>query len=85
VQLLGAEGRATVLATHDVEFVASSAHRVVVMAEGEVVADGPTADVIVSSPLFAPQVAKVLGPSPWLTVEQVRRALVAPVGTGPRS
>jgi energy-coupling factor transport system ATP-binding protein len=84
VQRLAAEGRAVVLATHDVEFVASSAHRVVVMAEGEVVADGPTADVIVSSPLFAPQVAKILSPSPWLTVEQVQRALATPVGAGDR-
>ena len=39
------------------------------MAEGEVVADGPTAEVVVASPAFAPQVAKVLAPQPWLTVE----------------
>ena len=32
------------------------------IADGEVVADGPTADVVVSSPAFAPQVAKVLAP-----------------------
>ena len=57
-------GRAVVVATHDVEFVAEAADRVVVMAEGEVVADGPTADVIVASPAFAPQVAKVLAPLP---------------------
>ena len=35
------------VATHDVEFVARVADRVVVLAEGEVVADGPTADVVV--------------------------------------
>jgi hypothetical protein len=55
-----------------VEFVATTAHRVVVMAEGEIVADGPTASVIVASPAFAPQVAKILAPLPWLTVEQLR-------------
>ncbi len=60
--------------THDVEFVAATAHRVIVMAEGEIVADGPTADVIVASPAFAPQVAKILAPLPWLTVEQLERA-----------
>ncbi len=50
VRALAADGRAVVLATHDVEFVAAAADRVVVMAEGEVVADGRTADVLVASP-----------------------------------
>jgi energy-coupling factor transport system ATP-binding protein len=63
------------LSTHDVEFVAGVAHRVLVMADGEIVADGPTSRVVVGSPAFAPQVAKVLAPEPWLTVEQVRAAL----------
>ncbi len=72
---LAAEGRAIVLATHDVEFVAEFATRVVVLADGEVVADGPTAEVVTASPVFAPQVAKVLAPQPWLTVEAVTAAL----------
>ena len=49
--------------------------KVVVMAGGEVVADGPTAEVVVSSPAFAPQVSKVTSPGPWLTVDDVRAAL----------
>ncbi|GAA0603305.1 ABC transporter ATP-binding protein [Streptomyces crystallinus] len=72
---LAAEGHAIVLATHDVELAAEIAHRVVILADGEVVADGPTADVVVSSPSFAPQVSKILAPDPWLTVSQVREAL----------
>jgi len=75
VRALAADGRAVVLATHDVEFAAAAADRVVVMAEGEVIADGRTADVLVASPAFAPQVAKVLAPQPWLTVDQVAGAL----------
>ncbi|MFF5587622.1 ABC transporter ATP-binding protein [Streptomyces hygroscopicus] len=75
VRALAADGHAIVLATHDVELAAELAHRVVILAEGEVVADGPTAEVVVSSPAFAPQVAKVLAPLPWLTVPQVREAL----------
>ncbi|MFJ5674677.1 ABC transporter ATP-binding protein [Streptomyces sp. NPDC093097] len=75
VRGLAAEGQACVLATHDVELAAELAHRVVILADGEVVADGPTEDVVVSSPAFAPQVAKVLAPLPWLTVSQVARAL----------
>ncbi|GHC69186.1 ABC transporter ATP-binding protein [Streptomyces cinnamoneus] len=72
---LADEGHAIVLATHDVELAAELAHRVVILAEGEVVADGPTAEVVVSSPAFSPQVAKVLAPLPWLTVPQIRTAL----------
>ena len=53
---------------------AQLADRVVVLADGEVVADGPTADVIVASPAFAPQVAKILAPQPWLTVDAGRAA-----------
>ncbi|HET7761443.1 MAG TPA: AAA family ATPase, partial [Phycicoccus sp.] len=72
---LAADGHAVVVSTHDVEFVAECSHRVVVLAAGEVVADGPTAEVVVSSPAFAPQVAKVTAPGPWLTVADVRAAL----------
>ncbi|MFH8556784.1 ABC transporter ATP-binding protein [Streptomyces celluloflavus] len=74
---LAAEGHAIVLATHDVELAAELAHRVVILADGEIVADGPTDEVVVSSPSFAPQVSKVLAPLPWLTVSQVARALEA--------
>ncbi|HET7820974.1 MAG TPA: ATP-binding cassette domain-containing protein, partial [Ornithinibacter sp.] len=72
---LAARGRSVVVSTHDVEFVAEVADRVVVMAAGEVVADGPTTEVVVSSPAFAPQVSKVTAPGPWLTVDDVREAL----------
>ncbi|MEV7506505.1 ATP-binding cassette domain-containing protein [Streptomyces sp. NPDC091201] len=72
---LAADGHSIVLATHDVELAAELAHRVVILAGGEVVADGPTAEVVVSSPAFAPQVAKVLTPGHWLTVGQVAEAL----------
>ncbi|WP_370412439.1 ABC transporter ATP-binding protein [Streptomyces fradiae] len=75
LRALAAEGHAIVLATHDVELAAELAHRVVIIAGGEVVADGPTAEVVVSSPAFSPQVAKILAPEPWLTVEQVEEAL----------
>ncbi len=72
---LAERGRSVVVSTHDVEFVAEVADRVVVMAAGEVVADGPTTEVVVSSPAFAPQVSKVTAPGPWLTVDDVREAL----------
>ena len=42
------------LATHDVELAAEVATRVVVVAEGETVADGAAAEILVGSPMFAP-------------------------------
>ena len=82
VHELANRGRAVLLSTHDVEFVADTADRVVVMADGELVADGPTVDVIVSSPAFAPQVAKILSPQAWLTVRDVRAALAPAAASG---
>jgi energy-coupling factor transport system ATP-binding protein len=75
LQDLSRDGRCILIATHDVELVAEVAHRVLVMADGEIVADGPTADVVVSSPAFAPQVAKILAPQRWLTPTDVATAL----------
>ncbi|MGH3744361.1 MAG: ATP-binding cassette domain-containing protein, partial [Mycobacteriales bacterium] len=75
VRRLAREGRAVVVATHDVEFVATAADRVVVMAEGDIVADGTRSEVLVASPAFAPQVAKIVAPLELLTVADVREAL----------
>jgi len=69
------DGHGAVLATHDVELVAEVATRVVILADGEVVADGPAPAVLAGSPAFAPQVAKVLAPAPWLCVQDVAEAL----------
>ena len=71
------EGHAVVLATHDVELAARVADRAVVMADGEVIADGPAHTVLCHSPVFAPQVAKILAPGEWLTLDEVRTALAA--------
>jgi len=72
---LAAQGHAVVVATHDVEFAARACDRVVVMAEGEIVTDGPAAKVLTASPTFAPQIAKILAPLPYLTVPQIAAAL----------
>lgn len=74
---LAIAGHGIILATHDVELAATAATRTMMLADGEVVVDGPTDQVVVGSPAFAPQVAKVLAPEPWLTVEQVAHALGA--------
>jgi energy-coupling factor transport system ATP-binding protein len=68
------DGTCIVMATHDVEIVAEVADRTVFLADGEKVADGTTLEVLLASPAFAPQVAKVMSPRPWLTVGDVLRA-----------
>jgi energy-coupling factor transport system ATP-binding protein len=72
---LAARGHAVVVATHDVEFVTRACDRVIVMAEGEIVTDGPTTAVLTASPTFAPQIAKILSPLPYLTEDQVAAGL----------
>ena len=68
-------GRSVLIATHDVELAAELSDRVIFLSEGEIVADGPTLEILLSSPAFAPQVAKVMAPRPWLTVSDVMQAI----------
>ena len=70
---LAHEGKAVLVSTHDVEWVAQVAERVLVLAEGDVVSSGPVREVIAQSPAYAPQVTKVLG-LPWLRPDEVRLA-----------
>lgn len=67
---LADDGHTIVVATHDVELVADCCSRVVVMAEGEVVSDGPAREVLPGSALLATQVAKIANPVPVMTVEE---------------
>jgi energy-coupling factor transporter ATP-binding protein EcfA2 len=54
-------GAAVVIATHDVEFAALFADRVVLLGNGEVIADGPAAAVLSGGWYFATEVARILG------------------------
>ncbi len=69
-----ADGRASIVATHDVELAASVATRIVMLAGGEVIADGDPSTVLGDSHVFAPQMTRVFGPG-WLTPEQVAEAM----------
>lgn len=69
-----ATGRAVMLSTHDVELAAEIATRVVMLAGGEIIADGDPASVLEDSRIFAPQMTRVFGPG-WRTPEQVIAAL----------
>ncbi len=74
---LAAVGTAVLLSSHDVEFVARTATRVVVLARGEVITMGSSHDVLTASASFAPQVSRILRPLPFLTVDEVADALTA--------
>ncbi|MGZ4148876.1 MAG: ABC transporter ATP-binding protein [Actinomycetota bacterium] len=69
-----ADAGAAIVATHDVELAAAVATRVVMLANGEIVADGNPAEVLGDSHGFAPQMTRVFGPG-WLTPEQVAEAM----------
>lgn len=73
-----ARGTAVVISTHDVEFAAASTDRTVVMAGGQLVADGTTRSVCTSSISFSPQTAKVFHPADLLTPADLAEALRGP-------
>jgi energy-coupling factor transport system ATP-binding protein len=64
------EGVAIVMVTHDVELVAQCASRVVMLGNGEVIADGGPRDVLSDSLTYTTQINKVFG-GKWLTVDDV--------------
>jgi energy-coupling factor transport system ATP-binding protein len=56
-----ADGQAVIVATHDPEFAAACAARVVLMAEGRVIADGDAAELLAGGWYFATETARILG------------------------
>jgi energy-coupling factor transport system ATP-binding protein len=65
------EGRAVVMATHDVELAAACADRVVLLAEGQMVVDGPAREVMSDSQVFASQINKLFRDPRFLVVDDV--------------
>jgi energy-coupling factor transport system ATP-binding protein len=61
LESLAAGGAAVVVATHDTEFAARFAARVVLMGQGVVIADAPTHEVLAGGWQFATDTARILG------------------------
>ena len=62
---------ALIIATHDPEFVAAFADRVILLADGAVIADGPVAEILGTGTYFATETARILGGAgEALTAEQ---------------
>ncbi|HAG07280.1 MAG TPA: hypothetical protein DCL13_03815 [Peptococcaceae bacterium] len=53
------EGMAVVVVTHDTEFVAQYAERVILLFDGHLVADGPKHAVLGRSVFYAPQICRL--------------------------
>jgi energy-coupling factor transport system ATP-binding protein len=70
VEGLAAQGAAVLIATHDVEFAAEFAQRVVLLGDGVVIADGPSAEILSGGWYFATEVARVLDVPGVVTPEQ---------------
>jgi energy-coupling factor transport system ATP-binding protein len=80
---LAQDGAAVIVATHDAEFAATLARRTVLLADGRVIADGPTAEILAGGWYFATETARVLGGAgaallPEQGVEMLREARRAP-------
>jgi energy-coupling factor transport system ATP-binding protein len=67
---LAERGAAVVIATHDVEFAASFAGRVVLLGGCELIADGPVAEILSGGWYFATEVARILGAEGAISPEQ---------------
>ncbi|MDX6639693.1 MAG: energy-coupling factor transport system ATP-binding protein [Solirubrobacteraceae bacterium] len=71
VQRLAAGGAAVLVATHDPEFAVAFADRVILLGDGEVLADGSPAEILAGGWYFATEVARILrGAGGALTAEQ---------------
>jgi energy-coupling factor transport system ATP-binding protein len=72
---LAAGGAAALVATHDVEFAARFADRVVLLGDGELIADGPVETILAGGWYFATEVARIMGGEGAITPETGARAL----------
>ncbi len=75
IEELAAAGAGVLVATHDVEFAASFAERVILLGDGEVIADGPAAEVLSGGWYFATEVARILGSGGAISPEAGAAAL----------
>jgi energy-coupling factor transport system ATP-binding protein len=58
---LADDGMTVILATHDIELVAEFADRLLLLGDGDIVADGPPHEIMPGSLAFSPQINRVFG------------------------
>ncbi|HET6445606.1 MAG TPA: energy-coupling factor transporter ATPase [candidate division Zixibacteria bacterium] len=74
------DGIGFLLVTHDVELVARACDRVMVLDRGIITADGPTAEVLDSHPIFRPQLARLFPGYGWMTVNDAADGISQQLG-----
>ena len=79
---LAGSGAAVMVATHDTEFAASLADRIVLLGQGVVIADGSPSELLGGGRHFSTEVARVTGGAALLP-EEGARALPRPRTAGP--
>ena len=72
---MAAGGSAVIVATHDVEFAAAFAQRVVLLGDGELIADGDAAEILSGGWYFATEVARILNLPGVIDVETGARMI----------
>jgi energy-coupling factor transporter ATP-binding protein EcfA2 len=70
IEGLASRGAAVIVATHDVEFAAAFAERVIMLGDGEVIADGTCADLLAGGWYFSTEVARILDGGGAVTPER---------------
>jgi len=64
-------GKTILLVTHDVEFAAGLATRVLILEDGQLVNQGNPAIVMRSNPRYTPQIAQLYPETNWLTLQDL--------------
>jgi energy-coupling factor transport system ATP-binding protein len=76
---LASAGSAVLVATHDVEFAATFARRVILLGQGRAIADGSVEEVLAGGWYFATEVARILGAGAPISPERGAELLVREV------
>ncbi len=80
-ELLIGLGSAVIVATHDPEFAAAFAQRVILLAAGAVIADAPAREVLSGGTWFATETARILGAAGAALTPDEGAALLSRAGT----
>jgi energy-coupling factor transport system ATP-binding protein len=76
---LAGAGAAVIVATHDTEFAAALVRRVVLMGQGDVIADGPVGEILSGGWHYSTEAVRALGPGAGALTPEQAAGLLHPV------